>query len=142
MENFTPWTSLLGGLLIGLASALLMVTKGKIAGVSGIAGEVLSRPARAGWRVWFMAGLIGGGALMGLLAPERFAFTLDRSLPALVVGGLLVGFGTQLGSGCTSGHGICGLSRFSKRSFAAVAVFMATAAATVAVVFAVFGGSI
>lgn len=142
MENFTPWASLVGGLLIGLASATLMVTRGKIAGVSGIAAKVLSRPAQAGWRVWFMVGLVGGGALMGFVLPSQFAFTLDRSIIALIAGGLLVGFGTQLGSGCTSGHGICGLSRLSKRSFAAVGVFMATAAATVAVVHAALGGAI
>lgn len=143
MENFTPLTSLLGGLLIGLASAAMLVLNGRIAGISGITGGVLR--AGAGdtlWRALFVAGLLAGGLAYGLLSPESFAVTIDRSVPALLVAGLLVGFGTQMGNGCTSGHGICGLSRFSGRSLVAVITFMATAAAMVFAVTTFFGGTI
>lgn len=143
MENFTPLTSLAGGLLIGLAAAAMLILNGRIAGISGIAGGFLK--ADRGdtlWRALFVAGLLVGGFVYGRLAPEAFAFTIDRSTGALLVAGLLVGFGTQMGNGCTSGHGICGLSRFSVRSLVAVLTFMATAAVTVYVVGHFFGGSL
>ena len=143
MENFTPLTSLAGGLLIGLASAAMLVLNGRIAGISGITGGVLK--ADRGdtlWRALFVAGLLVGGFVYGQLAPDAFAFSIDRSTGALLVAGLLVGFGTQMGNGCTSGHGICGLSRFSIRSLVAVLTFMAAAAATVFVVGHFFGGSL
>lgn len=143
MHNFTPIPSLIGGVLIGVASAILLATHGRIAGISGIAGGALRYPTHErSWRLWFLAGLLVGGLALGSAFPELFVNSIERSIPALVVAGLLVGVGTQLGNGCTSGHGICGLSRFSPRSFAAVFTFMAVAAGTVAVVNAVFGGSI
>lgn len=143
MENFTPLTSLAGGLLIGLASASMLVFNGRIAGISGITGGVLK--ADRGdtlWRALFVAGLLVGGFVYGLVAPNAFAITIDRSTAALVVAGLLVGFGTQMGNGCTSGHGICGLSRFSIRSLVAVVTFMAFAALVVFVVGRFFGGTL
>jgi uncharacterized protein len=119
--------ALLGGLLIGLASWLLLASLGKVAGISGIASGLLS--AGAAWRWAFMAGLVGGGALAALwLAPPAAAM---RSPVLLIAAGLLVGFGTVLGSGCTSGHGVCGLGRRSARSLVAVLVFMGTGFATV-----------
>jgi uncharacterized membrane protein YedE/YeeE len=143
MENFTPLTSLAGGLLIGLAAAAMLVFNGRIAGISGITGGVLK--ADRGdtlWRALFVAGLLVGGFVYGLVAPNAFAITIDRSTGALVVAGLLVGFGTQMGNGCTSGHGICGLSRFSIRSLVAVVTFMAFAALVVFVVGRFFGGAL
>jgi uncharacterized membrane protein YedE/YeeE len=143
MENFTPLTSLAGGLLIGLASAAMLVFNGRIAGISGITGGVLK--ADRGdtlWRALFVAGLLVGGFVYALAAPEAFAITIDRSTGALVVAGLLVGFGTQMGNGCTSGHGICGLSRFSIRSLVAVVTFMSFAALVVFLVGRFFGGSL
>ena len=119
---------LLGGALVGLAGVLLLFTDGRISGISGIFGTALTTRAGSGWRWAFVAGLVGGGAVVLAMAPEQFTNTLDLSLPMVVAGGLLVGFGTRLGSGCTSGHGICGLSRMSRRSFVAVATFMAAGA--------------
>jgi uncharacterized membrane protein YedE/YeeE len=130
LTEFTPVSSLLGGLLIGAAAALLLLVNGRVAGISGIAGG--SFDAGRGdrlWRALFLVGLPLGAALVSL----GFAGTaVPRASPALLVaGGLLVGYGTQLGSGCTSGHGVCGLARGAKRSIAATGTFMATAAATV-----------
>ncbi len=141
MKHFTPLTSLAGGVLIGLAAAALLVLDGRIAGVSGIAGGLLrGRHAGALWRALFLTGLVLGGFLYSVCVPEAFAFTLARSRGALLAAGLLVGFGTQLGDGCTSGHGICGLGRFSPRSLTAVLTFMLSAAITVFIVSRYFGG--
>ena len=132
MENFTPVSALLGGLLIGASAALFLVLNGRIAGISGILGG-LFRPARSeiGWRMAFLAGLLVAPlayvAAGGVLPPVE----LDASMPLLIVAGLIIGFGTRLGSGCTSGHGVCGIGRGSPRSLAAAAVFMTTAVATV-----------
>lgn len=143
MEHFTPLTSLAGGLLIGLASAGMLVLNGRIAGISGITGGALKLPrGDLLWRILFVAGLLVGGFAYHAMSPGAFAMTLERSTAALVAAGLLVGFGTQMGNGCTSGHGICGLSRFSIRSLVAVGAFMATAAATVFVVTRFFGGAL
>ncbi|MDX2055966.1 MAG: YeeE/YedE thiosulfate transporter family protein [Polyangiaceae bacterium] len=143
MENFTPLTSLAGGLVIGLASALLLLLNGRIAGVSGIAGGLLRfKRHHMLWRALFVAGLVAGGVVWNAWAPQAFAFKLERSSWALIGAGLLVGFGTQLGDGCTSGHGICGLSRFSPRSLVAVLTFMGAAAITVFVVGRFFGGTL
>ncbi len=141
MEHFTPIASLLGGLLIGLASALMLVFHGRIAGVSGIAGGALvgTRGDRL-WRALFVLGLVGGGLVLAQWVPAYFENSLSRSPVSLIVAGLLVGVGTQMGSGCTSGHGVCGLSRFSRRSLVAVATFMTTAAITVALVQTFAGG--
>ena len=130
--HFTPWSALAGGLLIGLAAAVLLLLEGRIAGISGIIAGLLRRwnAGEAGWRIAFLAGLIGAPLLYSLFAtlPEsRF----DVGSGGLIVAGLLVGYGTRLGSGCTSGHGVCGLSRGSIRSLAATLTFMATGFATV-----------
>lgn len=129
MHNFTPISALLGGALIGLASAWLLAANGRIAGVSGILHGVFS-PPEAGWRAGFIAGLVLAGlawqAAVGVLplvgpVPVREGFPLGWAATA----GLAVGFGTRLGGGCTSGHGVCGLGRMSARSLVAVLVFMA-----------------
>ena len=138
MENFTPLSATIGGLLIGVAATLLWAVNGRTAGVSNIAGGMV--PIRAGdelWRLLFLVGL-PVGAWIGLaigpsLLPEIPASlpTITLGAPALLVAGLLVGIGTRVGRGCTSGHGICGLARFSARSFTSVAIFMAAAIVTV-----------
>jgi uncharacterized membrane protein YedE/YeeE len=134
MTNFTPVASLIGGALIGLAAALLLVTHGKIAGVSGIAGGVLQpRAGDVSWRVWFLGGLLGGGVLMTLVRPGAFGVPADRGLMVIAIAGLLVGFGTRMGNGCTSGHGVCGISRLAPRSLIATATFMAAGVITVLV---------
>jgi hypothetical protein len=131
-SGFTPFAGLLGGALIGLASALLLLANGRIAGVSGILGRSFF-PARGdlAWRLAFLAGLPLGAALATRLAGDAHGFSLTASPALLVAGGLLVGFGTQLGSGCTSGHGVCGIARGSRRSIVATLVFMAAGAVTV-----------
>lgn len=132
MHEFTPLTGALGGALIGLAAALLLALNGRIAGISGIVGGLL--PPRAGdalWRLLFVAGLALGALLVRLYSGAPLAVPVESSTFTLVLGGLLVGFGTRLGSGCTSGHGICGLARLSPRSLVAVLTFMASAMLTV-----------
>lgn len=117
--------ALLGGAVIGGGAAALLILSGRIAGVSGIVGGALvPRSGELGWRLMFLAGLIGGGALGGLVAPQAYGAPHGSTL-LLVVAGLLVGYGTRLGSGCTSGHGICGVSRMSRRSITATALFVA-----------------
>ena len=131
IEGFTPLSALLGGALIGLAATALYATTGRIAGVSGIAGGLLRRGSNdPAWRLLFLGGLVLGAALTGLVAGAP-ALRIDAAWTVLVPAGRRVGYGTQLGSGCTSGHGVCGIARFSPRSVAATAVFMAAAAATV-----------
>jgi uncharacterized membrane protein YedE/YeeE len=138
MENFAPLSATLGGILIGVAATLLWAVDGRTAGVSNIAGGIVPiRPGDALWRVLFLAGL-ALGALIGFQVGPPLLPEIPATLPAitlgpvgLVIAGLLVGVGTRIGRGCTSGHGICGLSRLSGRSFAAVGIFMATAVVTV-----------
>ena len=137
--EFTPVSALVGGAMIGLAAVLLLALVGRIAGISGILnGAIEQRDGRA-WRWAFLLGLIAGAALWFALgsgvSPPRTGFPL----PWLVVAGLLVGFGTRLGSGCTSGHGICGLARLSTRSLTAVVAFMGAGVATVFVLRHAFG---
>jgi hypothetical protein len=141
MYHFTPFASLLGGALIGLAASVLMLFTGRVAGVTGIAGG-LFRPVQGdlSWRLLFIAGLVAGGVVLTLVSPAAFHVGIDRSLGALAVAGLLVGFGARLGSGCTSGHGVCGLSRLSRRSLVATLTFMATGALSVFVVVHLLGG--
>ncbi len=146
MAHFSPWSGLAGGALIGLAAVLMMGLQGRVAGVSGIVGGIL-RPARGdvGWRLGFVLGLIVGVAIDCAAAGVCwFASDLPIEIAAspalLVVAGLLVGFGTRLGRGCTSGHGVCGLARLSRRSMAATAVFMASGFLTVFVMRHVMGG--
>jgi uncharacterized membrane protein YedE/YeeE len=140
MANFTPWSALAGGALIGLAAVLLMLFHGRVAGISGIVGGLFApRAGDVAWRAAFLAGMLGAAALLGAagLVPEL----RDRpGLAAIALAGLLVGFGTRLGSGCTSGHGVCGLARLSPRSLVATAVFMASAAAVVFVARHVMAG--
>ncbi len=129
--QFTPWQSLAGGLLIGLAVALLLLLNGRIAGISGIVGGLL-RPVRKdiAWRVAFLCGLVLAPLAYGLVAVLPQA-QIDADAGTLIAAGLLVGLGTRYGSGCTSGHGVCGLSRLSPRSLAATLVFMGAGYATV-----------
>ena len=143
MENFTPILSTIGGLLIGLGAAIMMVFNGRIAGISGIFdGVVLPQRGSISWKGAFVAGLVVGGFAFASFRPELFAVDVDRSLAAFIVGGLFVGFGTRLGNGCTSGHGVCGMGRFSRRSLVATLCFMASAAVTVFIVEHVVGGGI
>lgn len=129
---FTPLSALVGGLMIGLAAALLILLNGRIAGISGtVAGLLRPQRGETAWRVAFVAGLVLAPVVWGLFAALP-AVRIDASYPMLVVAGLLVGIGTRYGSGCTSGHGVCGLSRLSPRSMAATALFMAAGFATVA----------
>lgn len=125
MSTFTPFSSLAGGALIGLGCALLLLAHGKVAGISGLCGGLLrfGKGDRA-WRVWFLAGLVATALVVAQLAPAAFAVTVPRAPVVLIASGLLVGFGTRLGGGCTSGHGLCGTSRRSRRSLAATVTFM------------------
>lgn len=132
MENFTPISASIGGVLIGLSAVLLMATIGRIAGISGIvAGTLTSPKGDKLWRILFVLGLIAAPLLYTFASGTIPPFELSASLPLLIVGGLCVGFGTRLGSGCTSGHGVCGLSRLSIRSAASVAFFMLAGVITV-----------
>lgn len=129
--SFTPWSAAAGGALIGAAAGALVLLNGRIAGISGILGALL-RPARGevAWRLAFIAGLLAAPLLVRAFATLP-AVRIDANLGVLAASGLLVGLGTRLGSGCTSGHGICGLSRLSARSLAATLCFMCAGFATV-----------
>jgi len=131
--SFTPVASAAGGALIGLAAVLLMALKGRIAGVSGIASRLLPpyEDREFAGRLAFVAGLIAAPALVWLANGRLPEQTIEAGLPVLVVAGVLVGFGSAWGNGCTSGHGVCGLSRLSARSLVATATFMTTAIITV-----------
>jgi uncharacterized membrane protein YedE/YeeE len=127
MTNFTPLSALAGGAIIGLASALLLFTHQRVAGISGIAAGILPPwGTETGWRMWFLAGLIISAPLYRLTG-SAVPVQIDAPLAVLVVAGLLVGYGSQLGGGCTSGHGICGIARLSVRSIVATLIFMLTA---------------
>ncbi|WP_226648556.1 YeeE/YedE family protein [Microbulbifer variabilis] len=130
---FTPVTALAGGALIGLASVLLLIFNGRIAGISGVLGGLLEGSSGIGWRLAFIIGLLAAPLAWQLFAPLP-PIKIEAGYPTLIAAGLLVGFGTRLGSGCTSGHGVCGLSRLSPRSLVATLVFMAAGFATVYVV--------
>ncbi len=132
--NFTPWASLAGGVLIGLAAAMLLIFSGRIAGISGILGGLLS-PVKGdiSWRLAFLLGVVASPlvfSLIQVLPPVH----IEASYPTIIVAGLLVGIGTRYGSGCTSGHGVCGLSRRSPRSLVATTAFMAAGFITVYIV--------
>jgi uncharacterized protein len=132
VENFTPISGLIGGLLIGLATTLMLLLNGRIAGISGIVGGLLTRKgSEVGWRAMFVAGLLLGAFVYMLATGGALPVRIEASLPIVVVAGLLVGFGTRLGSGCTSGHGVSGLARFSKRSIVATSVFTGAGIVTV-----------
>lgn len=130
-----------GGALIGIAAGSFLILSGRIAGISGVLGGLLT-PTRgdAGWRFGFVGGLIAGGVGLALVYPAAFPAVIDTPSVQLVAAGLFVGFGTRLGSGCTSGHGVCGIARLSPRSLVATASFMAAGAATVVLATRVFGG--
>jgi len=140
MNTASALYGLLGGALIGLAAGAFLLLNGRIAGISGVFGGLLS-PARGdvGWRAAFVGGLVVGGLALAMIIPSAFPTSIDTSMTRLVAAGLLVGFGTRLGSGCTSGHGVCGLARLSPRSMVATMTFIATGAATVLVVRHLFG---
>ncbi len=130
-NHFTPWSSFLGGILIGVAAAMLVLLNGRIAGISGIVGGLLApRRGDLGWRLAFIAGLLAAPVAWLVFAPA-ISPRIDAGFGTLVLAGLLVGIGTSYGSGCTSGHGVCGLSRLSPRSLAATAAFMLAGFATV-----------
>jgi uncharacterized membrane protein YedE/YeeE len=141
MANFTPISAAIGGALIGLAAALLMLTTGRIAGISGIFGGCLDfGTGDKGWRFAFIAGLILAplsASLVGFPVPLP---DMPASWIVVIAAGLLVGFGTKLGSGCTSGHGVCGIARLSPRSIVATGIFMGVAIVVVALTRHVFGG--
>jgi uncharacterized membrane protein YedE/YeeE len=143
MQHFTPFASLAGGALIGLAASILLLWNGRVAGVIGIFGGMFtSDKSELSWRAAFIGGLIAGGLALYLIAPSVFTIGVDRSLAVVAIAGLLVGFGARMGGGCTSGHGVCGLSRLSKRSLIGTMTFMATGAITVFLVRTLFGGSL
>ncbi len=131
MENFTPVTALIGGVLIGISSTLFLWLNGRIAGISGIAGglETLEK-SELTWRILFLAGLVGGVAIYRGAGGSLQDIDIVTSHPVLIGAGFLTGVGTRMGGGCTSGHGICGLARLSPRSLVAVAAFMIVAVAT------------
>ncbi len=133
-NNFTPWTSLAGGLMIGIATVLFLVFNGRIAGISGIVGGLLT-PARGdiAWRLAFVGGLVLSPLVFSSIAPLPQVH-IEAGYPVLILAGLLVGIGTRYGSGCTSGHGVCGLSRRSPRSMVATAAFMFAGFVTVYIV--------
>lgn len=130
-ESF-PWLSLIGGALLGLSATMLLMINGKVAGISGIVNGVLS-PKRNDlfWRLLFLSGMVLGGALSVIVIGVEIPSTESIPTFILIIAGLLVGFGTRLGNGCTSGHGICGVGRLSFRSIVATAIFMVVAALTV-----------
>lgn len=141
MDNFTPVSATLGGLLIGLAAVMLMAFNGRIAGISGLfSGMVFGAPGDRLWRVFFVVGLIAAPLITFAIRGEMPPFEITSNWTLSIAGGVLVGFGTRLGSGCTSGHGVCGMSRLSARSIVAVLIFMGTGMATVAIARAVVGG--
>lgn len=124
--NFTPTTALLGGLLIGAAAVVLLAGIGRIAGISGALHGLFGAETGSGWRVFFLLGLVGGAGIYVLIWPDDISARSGFPAVLLIVAGLLVGVGTRLGSGCTSGHGVCGIGRLSTRSIVATAVFMFT----------------
>ncbi len=142
MDSFTPVSALAGGALIGLAASLLLWLSGKGAGISGIFDNLIRLvPEGQDWRAAFVLGLLGVGLVASFVAPEAVAPTATRSLGTTAVAGLVVGFGVRMGSGCTSGHGVCGLSRGRSRSLAAVVAFMGTGL-VVATLVQVFAGGV
>ena len=130
--NFTPFSAFSGGLLIGIAVILFFISTGRLAGVSGIVNNTLTNTQNWLSNFLFLVGLVLGPSVYVLILNNDIAFSMTSSLPLIIIGGILVGFGTKIGSGCTSGHGICGISRFSVRSIVATITFMIIAMITVA----------
>ncbi|MFN3232085.1 MAG: YeeE/YedE family protein [Alphaproteobacteria bacterium] len=139
MVNFTPLPALIGGVLIGLAATLLMGLNGRIAGISGILGGLLPPGNDARWRLAFVIGLVCGGGAYVLATGGLPPITSEASTLMLIAGGLLVGYGTRLGSGCTSGHGVCGIGRLSPRGIVSTVIYIGVAAITVFVTQHVMG---
>ncbi|HHF3077399.1 YeeE/YedE family protein [Vibrio diabolicus] len=132
MLNVIPWESLFGGILLGVSATILLLVNGKIAGISGIMNGIMSpKKGDYSWRLLFAVGMIAGGLISVLMLGVAVPSTANLSLGMVMAAGLLVGIGTRLGNGCTSGHGICGMGRLSKRSIVATCVFMAIAGLTV-----------
>ncbi|CAI2329246.1 YeeE/YedE family protein [Vibrio parahaemolyticus] len=132
MLNVIPWESLFGGILLGISATILLLINGKIAGISGIMNGIMSpKKGDYSWRLLFAVGMIAGGLISVLMLGVAVPSTANLSLGMVIAAGLLVGIGTRLGNGCTSGHGICGMGRLSKRSIVATCVFMAVAGLTV-----------
>jgi uncharacterized membrane protein YedE/YeeE len=143
MDSSLVIQPLIGGLLIGIAVSLMLLFNGRVTGISGILASALARPTLENlWRWFFILGLIIGGAIMRFIRPEYFVNSTSRSILAIGIAGLLVGFGTVMGSGCTSGHGVCGVSRFSVRSVVATFTFMLFGFLTVTVIQHFFGGAL
>lgn len=135
-SNFTPWTALAGGILLGVASAAFILLNGRVLGISGILGGLLiPKKSDASWRIFFLLGMLMAPLTLKLLAPGLVPVPrIEAGTIAIIAAGLLVGLGTRYGSGCTSGHGVCGLSRLSPRSLVATLGFMASGFATVYVI--------
>lgn len=133
MTEFTPYASLFGGAMIGLSAVLLMLWEGRIAGISGIAGRLMPpyRDRALLSRIGFVIGIVAAPLLIGWYSGNAIAQTVSSNVPLMILAGLLVGFGSVWGNGCTSGHGVCGLARLSTRSLVATGVFMTAAFATV-----------
>ena len=129
--NFTPYSSLIGGLIIGVAVVLFFITTGRLAGISGIVSSTLEKNENKFSNLLFIIGLVLGPLVIIFFSKNDLVFKMTSSIPLIIVGGLLVGLGTKIGRGCTSGHGICGISRFSMRSIVATIIFMIFAMITV-----------
>jgi len=130
--NFAPVPALAGGMLIGLATGMALLMNGKIAGITGVVGRIFRGvPGDTAWRVWFVAGLVVGGAATFALYPPSAEYIAQATTGQIALAGLLVGLGTRLGGGCTSGHGVCGVSRGSVRSVAGTLTFIAAGILTV-----------
>ena len=135
MGDFTPYSGFFGGVLIGVAAVMLLLANGRLAGISGIVGGLLAPPfSEAAWRLMFVVGLWLGAVAFMFAKGGPIAVAIQASVPVMAVAGLLVGVGTRMGGGCTSGHGICGVARLSKRSMVATIVFIVTAMVTVYIV--------
>ena len=129
--NFTPYSSLIGGLIIGVAVVLFFITTGRLAGISGIVSSTLEKNENKFSNLLFIIGLVLGPLVFIFFSQNDVVFKMTSSIPLIIIGGLLVGAGTKIGRGCTSGHGICGISRFSMRSILATIIFMILAMITV-----------
>jgi len=129
--NFTPYSSLIGGLIIGVAVVLFFITTGRLAGISGIVSSTLEKNENKFSNLLFIIGLVLGPLVLIFFSKNDVVFKMTSSIPLIIIGGLLVGAGTKIGRGCTSGHGICGISRFSMRSILATIIFMILAMITV-----------
>jgi len=141
MENFTPVSALVGGALIGVSATMLMWLNGRIAGISGVfSGVAFTEPGDRLWRILFVVGLIAAPVIYSVVTGSEPAFDITGNWSLIIIAGLLVGFGVRLGSGCTSGHGVCGLSRLSPRSMASVGLFMVAGMATASTARVLIGG--